>query len=145
MCICVFCTGMKDHNCLKNSGLSVVRSNLRKGLEHTRPKPYSKWISISELSVLSRSFIVTARAQVGTGTCGSSWGPVPFMSALYSLCLLSPFGASSQPCSLSLSAAGPGVNALELLQVVPSPGAAPGTAVSDLKHFRLPRKCCRFI
>lgn len=79
--ICVFYTGMKEHNCLRNDSLSFMVINLRKALKKTKKpkrkkkKPTrtqslnKKLISISGLSVLSGSFMSTTWAQVGPASC----------------------------------------------------------------------------
>lgn len=145
----VFYTGMKDHNCLKNASLSFVIINLRKALK----KPTctqsltKKWISISGLSVLSRSFILTARAQVGTGTYEVYQRQLP-------LCMPSTCCVFSFSCSCLIPAPLVRVHTPLLAMVwtcrswcrlVPSLRRVPGTGMSDLKHFKLPRRFFRCI
>lgn len=80
---------------------------------------------------------------MGTGTCekftGASSLDVCLVFIVSSDSLLVPH--PSLPCSWSDTAAGPGLNALELLQAASQPMGCSGSGMSDLKRFRLPKKC----
>lgn len=128
-CIYVFCTGMKEHNCLRNARLSFMIINLRKALKNTPhtlkallrngfPSPDCLFC-LDPLSLLPE----LRWALVPTELFSASYLCVCLVLAMFS----NPLCASPHlPCLCSCWAVRHGLNALELLQASAQPVEGPG-------------------
>lgn len=143
--ICVFYTGMKKHNSLKNASLYFMIINLRKALKenqnHTKPHALKALIrnwSLSQdcLFCLDPLYLLPELrwAMAPAKLFSASYVCMPCHTCVLAMCCSPPVCASFHlPCSACVHH---DLNALELVQASTQPVNVLGTARSDLKHLK---------